>query len=279
MRRPSTWPRILTRYLDGRPILARRVGAVVRGWRWCRRKPLQAGLISALTLTLTASFAGITWSWREAIHQKELLSIAEERARPGRSSRRHQPVSDRGADQPRRAREQPADEPVTLSEVLDRAAAKVSTSFADQPKIEAEIQIAIGRAYHGLGEYLKSEFHYRSALALFDGLEQDDPAGRLEAASERAHLLTHLGRYDKAQPLLERTLPEARRNLGLARDLAEDRRIPRRSSPGPGHLEDAETLYRGYLAGRLSRPSSRCRHRLLRPFQPGQRLSAAGQVS
>ncbi len=211
----------LTRYLDGRPILARRVGPLVRSWRWCRRKPLQAGLITALVLTLTIGFAGITWNWREAIHQRQLLTVAEERAR-GQAARadainrflieglidRAEPASN------------PAANPVTLSEVLDRAAAKVSTSFAGQPEIEAEIQNAIGRAYHGLGEYFKSESYHRAALELFEGLKHDNPEGRLEAASERGHLLNHLGAYDEAQSLLERTLPEARRILGRSHPIS-----------------------------------------------------------
>ena len=35
----------LRRFLDGRPILARRTGGVERAWRWCRRNRLVAGMI------------------------------------------------------------------------------------------------------------------------------------------------------------------------------------------------------------------------------------------
>ncbi|HEV3343121.1 MAG TPA: WD40 repeat domain-containing serine/threonine-protein kinase, partial [Pirellulales bacterium] len=44
----------LQRFLDGRPILARPVGRVERGWRWCRRNPLSALLSSAVVLLLAA---------------------------------------------------------------------------------------------------------------------------------------------------------------------------------------------------------------------------------
>ncbi len=42
----------LRRWLEGRPIQARRVGITERTWRWCRRNPLPAGAIGAATLFL-----------------------------------------------------------------------------------------------------------------------------------------------------------------------------------------------------------------------------------
>lgn len=63
----------LRRFLEGRPVAARRVGLAARTWRWCRRRPLPAGLIGGLALTLVAGFAGITWSWRDALRQRDLM--------------------------------------------------------------------------------------------------------------------------------------------------------------------------------------------------------------
>ena len=239
----------LERFLDGRPIVARPVGPMVRGWRWCRRKPLQAGLIAALGLTIVIAFAAITWSWRKEVRQKQYLLVAEREAR-GQAARAA--AINRFLIEGLLDRAEPASNPaanrLTLSEALDRAAMTVGSSFAGQPEVEATIQLAIGRAYHGLGEYIKSESHYRAAQKLFESLGDRDEAGRLEAAAEHGHLLSHLGRWDEAEPILARALPDARRILGpshktslrAAEYLAGVYRARDR-------LKEAEELYGSYL--------------------------------
>jgi WD40 repeat protein/serine/threonine protein kinase len=46
----------LRSFLDGKPITARPVGVLERGWRWCRRNPMVAALLVALVATLLAGF-------------------------------------------------------------------------------------------------------------------------------------------------------------------------------------------------------------------------------
>jgi serine/threonine-protein kinase len=66
----------LRRFLEGRVIAARPIGLLERAWRWCRRKPLPAGLAAGLVLASIAGVAGVTWSWREAVRQRDLLASA-----------------------------------------------------------------------------------------------------------------------------------------------------------------------------------------------------------
>jgi WD40 repeat protein len=47
----------LKRFLDGRPIRARRVSAAERAWRWCRRNRMVAGLLLGIVVTLVAGTA------------------------------------------------------------------------------------------------------------------------------------------------------------------------------------------------------------------------------
>ena len=50
----------LQRYLDGRPIVARPVGAVERSWRWCRRNPLGATIVG-LVAAIAVVASGMAW--------------------------------------------------------------------------------------------------------------------------------------------------------------------------------------------------------------------------
>ena len=80
----------LERFLDGRPIAARPVGALARTWRWCRRKPVQAALAAGLLVSLAGGLAGITWNWREAVRQRQELRCNRKsccRSRSGRQPR------------------------------------------------------------------------------------------------------------------------------------------------------------------------------------------------
>ncbi|WP_165233726.1 serine/threonine-protein kinase [Aquisphaera insulae] len=239
----------LARFLGGRPILARPAGPIERTWRWCRRKPLLAGLAGSLALSLAMAFGTITWAWREAVRQKDLVLAAEREARiqADRTAAINRFLIEGLLDRAEPA-SNPAANRVTLSEALDRAAETVGTSFLNQPDVEATIQLAIGRAYHGLGEYQKSEAHYRVARNLMMGIYGTGTAERLEAASGLGHALSHLGRWDEAEPLLRQALAEARRDLGrshgtslsAAENLAEVLR-------STGHLDEAEPLYREVL--------------------------------
>jgi len=67
----------LRRFLEDRPIQARRISRAERLWRWCRREPAKAGLMGALLFVLVAGFVGVAAQWRRA----EEKARAETRAR------------------------------------------------------------------------------------------------------------------------------------------------------------------------------------------------------
>ena len=61
----------LQRFIEDRPIRARRIGEAERFARWCRRNPVPAGLVAALLLVFWVGFAGVAWKWREAVAERE----------------------------------------------------------------------------------------------------------------------------------------------------------------------------------------------------------------
>jgi len=62
----------LERFQRGEPILARPIGPTGKVWRWCRRKPLVAGLSAGLLLALVLGFVGVTWQWRQTERERQL---------------------------------------------------------------------------------------------------------------------------------------------------------------------------------------------------------------
>jgi len=57
----------LQRFIEGRPILARPIGRVQKAWRWCRREPAVASLLSLSLLLVIGLVVGTGWAYlREA---------------------------------------------------------------------------------------------------------------------------------------------------------------------------------------------------------------------
>ncbi len=139
----------LEQFLDGRPIAARPVGPLARSWRWCRRKPTPASLAAALVLALVVGFSGITWNWwkAQAAEKRALAQAAKADAINsflidkllGQASPMKNPDATR----------------VTLRDALDRAVAGMSSSFRDQPDIEAALRDGDGQSLSRPGRLLK----------------------------------------------------------------------------------------------------------------------------
>jgi WD40 repeat protein/serine/threonine protein kinase/Flp pilus assembly protein TadD len=74
----------LDRFLAGKPVLARPVGTIGRGWRWCRRNPALAALWGGFVAALVLGLVGVSWKWREAEAARKKVAAAEQRTREER---------------------------------------------------------------------------------------------------------------------------------------------------------------------------------------------------
>jgi eukaryotic-like serine/threonine-protein kinase len=82
----------LRRFLDGRPILARRISGVERAWRWCRRNRFVAGMIGAaatatVIVAIVATVAAFAFRAKDRQTQEALLESLTAQARATRFSR------------------------------------------------------------------------------------------------------------------------------------------------------------------------------------------------
>lgn len=56
----------LGRFQSGEPILARPISTLEKGWRWCRKRPGVASLLTSLFLSLAIGLAGVSYFWMQA---------------------------------------------------------------------------------------------------------------------------------------------------------------------------------------------------------------------
>ncbi len=86
----------LRRFLDGRAILARRVSAAETLWRWAKRNPAVAGLVTAVFVALAA---GVGVSWAFAARAAEKAAVAGRKTREAEDRTREvEEVSERLAE-------------------------------------------------------------------------------------------------------------------------------------------------------------------------------------
>jgi serine/threonine protein kinase len=67
----------LRRYLAGEPVRARPVGRAARVWRWCRRNPVPAGLLVAVSLGSAFGLAYLSWLSDNLVRSTALTSAAQ----------------------------------------------------------------------------------------------------------------------------------------------------------------------------------------------------------
>lgn len=256
----------LQRFLRGEPIRTRPPGVAGRLARWCRRKPVVAGLLAALLLVTLAGFTGITLAWRNAeINLIEARYQKEEAERNYRDA--HQAISEFAqlGGHPLLTRTADAN---PLRAEFATTALKYYESFlqrrADDPALRIDVAVSylnLAYLYGGTpGNYHKAAAAYRKALPRWQDLVRRHPE-ELRFKRSLADVCIPLGnsclgdgRSDEAAPLLKQAcdllselIAAEPSNAVLLKSLADCHRLLGSILSDADHANSAERYYQQTL--------------------------------
>lgn len=204
----------LRRFLDGKPILARPVGRLQRGWRWVCREPKVAGLLALFLAALFGGFVGVLWQWQRAeghatVARAERDAANLERAHAEGNFRKARVVVDRLAQLAEDLRHQPRlskTRRLVLAEVSDFYQGFVAEKSTDPiVRFEAvKICNRLAELYNWLGQRDKEGEAVRRAAVLADGMIRQYPSNpdyryeRVICHVRTAHYLRAMNRFNEA---------------------------------------------------------------------------------
>ncbi len=237
----------IRRYQRGLPIAARRDSFGYRAGKFVRRNALGVGATVLVLASLVVGLIGTAWqarvASREAAKAREVsrfLSSLFEVADPARANA----------------------EGISARELLDRGAARIESELSDQPEVQAEMMLVLGRISRELSLFdraqtlldrslkLRTEFRGQFGLAAgrTRGRASEDVA---EVTTELARLALDRGRPDEAERLHRGALGMRRAVLGDShtsvgtsmRDLADVLTSRGKYDEAEGLLRDALVLH------------------------------------
>jgi tetratricopeptide (TPR) repeat protein len=194
----------LERFLDGRPIRARRVSPAERAWRWARRNPAVAGLLGAVAALLIAGLIGSTWAavhCRRAAEGERLARLGADHARAEADhARADAQAAQRDADARRREAEASRAEAQRQSHAAEASFARARRAVDDAFTQVSESKLL---AVPGL-RTLRADL-LGSALAYYEELLKehgDDPTLKRDLLRTRlrvARVFSELGQTEKSR--------------------------------------------------------------------------------
>jgi tetratricopeptide (TPR) repeat protein len=216
----------LSRFLEHRPIKARRPTLLDRAAKWSRRHPAVAGLlglVAALLLVITANSMIAAERYRVVAEKADQAREEADRSAAEAKAVVSFVVDDvLGTAAPSKT----LGEPVSVLEALANADRSIEGKFAKEPLVEAAVRKALADVYIELGEYDRAEGHATRALALREthqGPEHEatlsamDTLGRIAPLHGIGTLAGPLGKRDmleRGESLFQRMLEVCRRTRG-----------------------------------------------------------------
>ena len=224
----------LQRFLDDRPIQARRIGALERSWRWCRRNPALASLVAVVILSL-AAVSGAYVNTLAALADAEQARGAEAAAKEEATRRANEAVAANALalENLDQAKGSVDDYLIRVSESellnvagmqpLRRELLELALAYYEgfirknrgDPTLKADLAAAhqrVAQVNTELGSAAKAMAEYELAAALFEEAAKEHP-GRPEYRNQQSLSLnyigllhTHLGSPKKTEATFDRAI-------------------------------------------------------------------------
>ncbi|TAJ54683.1 MAG: tetratricopeptide repeat protein [Nevskiaceae bacterium] len=103
---------------------------------------------------------------------------------------------------------------LSIKNLLDEATPRLAQRLADYPATRAEMGLALGRAYEGLGDWKQAQRRLETALAESEAALGAEAPLSLSIAERLAYLAMLQSRYDDSQRLYQRIYQLRRASLG-----------------------------------------------------------------
>lgn len=217
----------IRRYLTDEPIVARPPSAGYQLQKFARRhKAVMAGT-AAVFLVLVAGVVASTWqavrarrAERVAVEQRD-LALTEKR-RADAEAAASKAVNDflqndllaQASTASQSGLIGKPDPDLKVRTAIDRAAARITGKFEQQPEVEAAIRDTMGQTYMDLGLYPEARKQLERALDLHRRFSGAENPKALRTMSHLARAEELQGKYAEAESLLNQTVPILRRVLG-----------------------------------------------------------------
>ena len=186
------------RYLEGRPVFAQVDSFPYRARKFVRRNRLAVATLSAFVLLSTASTVAVL---NQSLQKTEALRQAElERDTSNRLADFMISVFEASDPDVTRGRAVPA------RELLDQASRRLEDELAAEPRVQADLALAMGRAYGGLGMIEASRALFERALDQRQATAAEDPEGLAEALEQLGRARAAAGETKAAIPLMEQAV-------------------------------------------------------------------------
>jgi len=194
----------IRRYLEGRPVTARKGTFNYRAGKFVRRNKVA---VTTSGLVLLAVIAGLVVALSQAEIARRQRDLAQhEKVKAQRINEFLQRMLSFSNQSVTSAWPVAERRDVTVNDMLDQITPQVEAELTDQPDVRAQVERTLGNAYASQGRYDLAERNLRAALNVQTRLYGEDSLEAADTMSELGVLCYRRLRYDESSSLLEKTV-------------------------------------------------------------------------